>query len=271
MNKSQPKRKLQNIAIKQIQVRGKSRPLIKEKLTVIAESMKKIGLNVPITVRTCLGGYVLVTGQHRLEAAKSLGWRRIKCFVTRATSIDRQLERCSENLHRAELTALQRAIYIKKWEELLRKRDSKNRAAPKGGRQPGDKGLSKTAKQLGTSREAIRRSRAVASLSPKIQKVAKAKRLDDNERALVKVAKEPTPEAQAKKLHELAHDRRKSSAGLSLKEVTQYKRLKRALASAYDLIDCWNETSVAVRQKLVKTVLRPANRLPKAEESDDEW
>jgi hypothetical protein len=51
MRKSKPVRKLQKIAIRDIQVRGKHRPLAEKAKQVIADSMKQIGLNMPITVR----------------------------------------------------------------------------------------------------------------------------------------------------------------------------------------------------------------------------
>jgi hypothetical protein len=169
------------------------------------------------------------------------------------------------------LTALQRAKAIQRWERLLQQREAGDDETPIGGRQPADKGLSKTAKTLGTSREAVRRSRAVASLSPKVQKLAKARGLDNNEAALVQVAKERTSEAQAKKVRELAKKTRKSSASLSLRGVKQLKELRRALASSSELIEVWNGTSVAVRQKFVKTVLKPTRKLPETPADDDEW
>jgi ParB family chromosome partitioning protein len=263
--------RLERIALKVIKILGKHRPLVQKKLAVIADSMDKIGLRTPVTVRESKGAYALVAGRHRLEAAKSLGWTHIDCIVMTGKKLDRRLWKEAENLHRAGLDALQRAKAIQRWERLLKEREAGEDKTPKGGRQPFDKGLSKTAKQLGTTREAIRRSRAVASLSPKLQKAAKAKGLADNESALVEVAKEPTAEAQAKKLNVLARNTRKSSARLSLKEIRQLKDLKHDLASASEFVEAWNGASVAVRHKLVKTVLKPTNKLPESPASDEEW
>lgn len=265
------KLRLEKVALKIIKVLGKHRPLVKEKLAVIADSMDKIGLRTPITVSESEGAYGLVAGQHRLEAARSLGWKNIDCIVIAGKKLDRQLWKVAENLHRAGLTALQRAKAIQRWEQLLQQREAGDDETPKGGRQPADKGLSKTATQLGTSREAIRRSRAVASLSRKVQKTAKAAGLDDNEAALLKIANEPTPAAQAKKVRELAKKTRKSSASLSAKELKQLKKLKRAFAPTADFAKLWNETSPAVRQKFVKTVLKPTRKLPETPADDDEW
>jgi ParB family transcriptional regulator, chromosome partitioning protein len=260
--------KLQKIRVKDIKVVGKHRPLDKKKLAVIADSMAKIGLKTPITVRKVKRGYELVAGRHRLEAAISDGWDAIDCVVMAGDKIDRQLWREAENLHRADLTVLQRAKAVKKWERLLSERANDGQGAPKGGRQPGDKGLSKLAKQLGTSREAIRRTRAVGSLSRKAQKAAKAVGLDDNEAALLKAAKAPTPEAQTKTVREIAKQKRARAHALSPDEIKQFKALKRAFAHAPKFKKAWNDASAVVRQKFVKAVLKP-NSQPRKEMRDD--
>jgi ParB-like chromosome segregation protein Spo0J len=261
-------KQLKKIAIKDIVVLNKRRPLVEKKLPVITDSMGKIGLQTPITVREGKRGFVLVTGLHRLEAAKSLGWTHIDCFIV--TGDNTNLWKEAENLHRAGLTALQRAQAVQRWERLIKQREAGEDETPKGGRQPSDKRLSKTAKQLGTSREAIRRSRAVASLSRKIQKVAKATGLDDNEAALLKVAKEPTPGAQAKKVRELAKRMRTGAHSLSQEEVKQLKALKRTFAQALKFKKAWNNASADVRQKFIKTVLKPNSQPPK-EPDKDTW
>ena len=49
-----------------------------DKVRLIADSMNKIDLKTPITVKKCKTGVRLVAGLHRLEAAKLLGWKKIK-------------------------------------------------------------------------------------------------------------------------------------------------------------------------------------------------
>jgi len=72
-------------------------------VSVIAESMKRLGLINPITLTEDL---VLVSGLHRFEAAQSLGWERIDARIIDA---DARLVEIDENLCRNELTALERA------------------------------------------------------------------------------------------------------------------------------------------------------------------
>ena len=97
------------VRVEDVTIPRKHRPLNKDKLPIIATSMKTIGLKTPITVRIGKEGPVLVTGRHRLEAAKSLGWSHIPCIVMDSDKIERQQWAIAENLHRAGLTRLQRA------------------------------------------------------------------------------------------------------------------------------------------------------------------
>jgi ParB family transcriptional regulator, chromosome partitioning protein len=257
MSKHQPT--IKNFRVADIRVLGKHRPLVKEKVRMLADSIKAIGLKTPPTVRLSKKGPVLVTGRHRLAAVKKLGRNHIPCIVMRGDKIDRQLWRIAENLHRGDLTKLQRAENIKKWDELIKKRGKGGQAAQPGGRQPHDKGLSKTAKQLGISREAVRRSKKIAGISPKAKKAAKKEKLDDNQAALLKAAKKSTPKGQTKTLRELAKNKQASRGhSPSPREVKQLKALKKAYAGARKFKKAWKRASAAVRQKFVKSVLQPS-------------
>ncbi len=96
-------------------------------------SIKASGLQTPILVRhnreldpetglydgTDLGGYALVAGAHRLEAARELRWPRIEAFVLDELTADEvRLIELDENLMRAELTAFDRARSLGRRKEL---------------------------------------------------------------------------------------------------------------------------------------------------------
>ena len=193
------------VKIAEIQVIGERRPLDKAKLHVIADLMSKIGLRTPLTVHKRNDGkIVLDTGLHRLEAAKSLGWSEIDCIVMERGKVQRQLWTVAENLHRIGLTKLQRAEAIAKWAQLVNELDDKDvQVAQPGGKQPKDKGISKVAKQLGVTRETVRRSTEIARLSPSAKVAIEATGLDNNDDAMLKAAKEQ-PKAQVARVAELA-------------------------------------------------------------------
>lgn len=93
------------------------RPVITAHVGVLAESLKAIGLQSPITVRQCVrvrdgrdaDAYEIVAGRHRFEAARSLNWKEIDAFVMEGDADDCELWEIDENFARAELTLAQKA------------------------------------------------------------------------------------------------------------------------------------------------------------------
>lgn len=86
----------------------------------LAESMDRQGLQSPILVRASdEGGYVLVAGAHRVEAARRLGWTQIEAFQVRDLPEDEiVLIEIDENLCRAELNAIDKAHFFAKRKEI---------------------------------------------------------------------------------------------------------------------------------------------------------
>ena len=100
------------------------RPLDNEEVKRLAASMKQIGLMTPITVRYhadipapdgAYDSYELIAGRHRLAAAVSLGWESIDAIEIVCSDVDAKLWEIAENLHRAELTKLQRDEQVAEW------------------------------------------------------------------------------------------------------------------------------------------------------------
>ena len=194
---------IRKVAIRNIKVRSGRRSVDARNVRIIADSINKIGLKTPITVREVDGALVLVAGLHRLEAAKALGLKKIPAVQLSGTKRDARLWEDSENLHRAELTVLERANRIERWRALTGKNAKAAQVARPGGRQPKEAGINKTAKRLGFSRDEIRRAKKIATISPKTQVKARKLGLADNQAALLAIAKASTPKAQCKKLQEI--------------------------------------------------------------------
>ena len=184
-----------------------------EQVRMIADSMAQVGLINPITVTIAqtqadvgasgIGATVnLLAGLHRLEGSKLLGWTHIDVIVVAGDPTDDRLREIAENLWRVELTVLERSELVEEWTQLIR--EKAGQVAHPGGLQPNDQGISRAAKELGLTREDVRRSRVVAGISPEAKAAAKAGHLSDNQKALLDIAKQPTPEAQVKKVREKA-------------------------------------------------------------------
>ena len=122
------------IGLDQIAIGPRLREVDEAVVERLAESMDRIGLQNPIQVRHNFGidpgtgeydrsldggGFALVAGAHRVEAARRLGWGRIEAFVLDDPSPDElALVEVDENLVRAELTPLDRGRFVAKREEL---------------------------------------------------------------------------------------------------------------------------------------------------------
>ena len=108
-------RRAQEIALDRIEVGGNVRELDAEHVTALAGSMAVRGLIVPIAVRPLDGtsGIALVAGEHRLAAARELGWPTIAAVISdqaEGTSGDQG----AENVLRKTLTPLEEARAVEK-------------------------------------------------------------------------------------------------------------------------------------------------------------
>jgi ParB family transcriptional regulator, chromosome partitioning protein len=199
----------------------------------------------------------LIAGLHRLEAAKSIGHTKIDCIVTKHGSVKRRLWTSAENLFRAGLTPLLRAEAIAQWTRDVKRLAKRNGDKPvRGGKQPGDKGLSKSAAKLGLSRETIRRALEIDRISPEAKKAAKEHRLDRKQDALLKVAKESTTNAQVRKVRELTTKRKPKE--LSSAELKQLSQLTMRFKKAKNLRRAVSKASPGVRRKFAATIIKLA-------------
>lgn len=127
--------------VAEIRVPDRRRRVDPDQVQVIAESMSQIGLQSPVAVRLDPADAVrceLVAGAHRLAAARQLGWPKIDALVVDGTSDELALMEIDENLARAELTPLDRALFLAERREI----SNRENPAPRRGR-PRQSGVSK--------------------------------------------------------------------------------------------------------------------------------
>jgi hypothetical protein len=126
------------------------------------------------------------------------------------TETDARLWEIAENLHRAELSALERADHVKKWRDLTleahaRQPDAnENRRADGRGHRP-EGGNRLAARSLGLSEPDVRRAVKVASLSDEAKQAARDAGLSNNRTALL-AATRVAPEQQAGALRNYKKD-----------------------------------------------------------------
>jgi len=214
-----PVNPVERIHLVDISVEGIGRSVNAESVRTIAESMSTIGQTTPIHVRRVADRVVLVAGRHRLEAAKQLGWHSIDAIMMQGDGIDARLWTIAENLHRADLTLLERAEQEAEWVRLVDEKkqvSGQNVQKRRAGRPEG--GIAKAARELPVKgktpeakRKSIERSLKIDRISPEAKSSARTGGLDDKLSALLAVAKEETPEAQVKKVGELV-DKKKAGS-----------------------------------------------------------
>lgn len=230
---------LDTVTTENVQVGPRMRQLDKARVAVLMESMKAIGLQQPITCWLDESDVPhLVAGAHRLAAARKLldagdeRWALIPCLFVNLTAIDRRRWEIAENLHRADLTALQHDEHVAEWVRLTDEAQKVAQPAPvskpKGGRgNPG--GMRAATRELGVERTQAQRAIKVDGLSPTAKAVAREMGLDDNRSALLDAAKHREPDEQVAEL------RRKANARASRKAQT-HAEIKDASADACEII-----------------------------------
>lgn len=191
---------IQSLPIESIRHRKDARPRSDDAVIELAVSIKAIGLINPIRVRAVGDGYEVIAGSHRLQAIDSLDLREVPCIVTTDDDIAAELAMIAENLHRAELSVLQRDQQIARWVELNTEKVSQ--LATPGGDQPNYIGVRAAERELGIKRDDASRAVKVASLSAEAKTVARNIGLDNNRSALLNAARQPNAAAQVQSLQQ---------------------------------------------------------------------
>jgi ParB-like chromosome segregation protein Spo0J len=222
------------VPIAEIDLSHTIRPYNAAVVAELAQSIRAIGLQTPMTCIVRDGQHVLVSGRNRLEALRLIRCEQAPVRIVDFDDVEAQLWQLSENLHRAELTKLQydqqvvryaellkvklageTAVPIQPQQEEIRVRESQPDELRQAGAQYGEPVADRVssrfvARELNIPEQTVRRAYQTASLSPEAQEAAVEAGLDDNRSALLEAAKESTPEAQAATIRRIAE--RKASA-----------------------------------------------------------
>lgn len=236
----------ERIDIELISVPSRHREVDQDAVKRIAESIERIGLHTPLTVLSVNEGerLDLVTGAHRLEAVRSLGWPSVPCFVIEGDQLEAEMWEISENLHRSELTALQRDEHIARWLELEKALIS-GQIVPKIGRGRPQAPISEASEKIGVHLKAARRAEKVASLSDEAKEAARSVGLDNNRSALLEAAKELTPEAQVSAIQ------RRYQAKIADHPLNDDEAIERQVAY---LMTAWNKAGTDARERFLELI-----------------
>lgn len=86
-----------------------------ESLSELADSIAKVGIIQPLTVKMIQGGkYELVAGERRLRASQMVGLNRVPCIIIEASEEDSAFISMIENIQREDLNFVEEAMGYKK-------------------------------------------------------------------------------------------------------------------------------------------------------------
>lgn len=196
--------KVEKLSVDSITIPDGRRPLVEATVVGLVDSMARLGQMQPIRVCGPNNQTVfLVAGRHRLEAARRLEWDEIDVVFVAGTAEQLEMQEIAENLHRADLTVLQRDQQIARWLELVGKKPFQPETVASGGRGKAG-GINAAAGELGISKSDAHRAVKIAAIAPAAKAAAVAAGIDDNRAALTKVAAEPTAARQVAAVKKIA-------------------------------------------------------------------
>ena len=208
----------------------RKRTLNREKCEELSSSIKDIGLLQPIVITK---DKVLISGLHRLEACKLLGWHEIDCIEKDYDELNAELAEIDENLIRAELTTLERAEHLKRRKEIYEAKYPTTKR-PQGGRRPKNSEIispfsEDTASKLGVSPRTVQQEVQIAErIAPEVKKIIADTELADSKKELLKLAR-MEPEKQIKIAEKIVKSEAKSVVDarrlLKREEVKETKKL----------------------------------------------
>jgi hypothetical protein len=189
-----------------------SRPVDQKKVNQIAKSMVDQGLLQPIHL------FRLAAGQHRLQAARDLGFVDIPAIILRRNQA--RAWRPSENLHRKGLRALEWSESVV---EYAKSREALKNVQPvpkcRGGEQPNEKGYKKLADETGFDRKRIAEAFRHQALSNSVKGIVR-KSNSLNKRSTLNTLSDLTSEAeQLQYLHGGGKGKKKSESSSKGKAV----------------------------------------------------
>jgi uncharacterized ParB-like nuclease family protein len=216
----------------------------------LADSIDQIGLRHPITVREKGDRYILVAGRHRIEAFRKLEREHIPATIVKMTNDDARLWEIAENLHRADLSKLERDEQVAEWikitDRISVQSETKSIGRPEGG-------VRAAARALGVDHVDAHRAVRVASLSEEAKNAAREAGLDDNRSALLEAASKPTVAEQVAAIHQ-RHTQGAKVIKLADEPLNDLEAAEKQVAA---LMSAWNKAGKSAREEFLLRIEQP--------------
>jgi ParB family chromosome partitioning protein len=268
--KTAPSYKVRDYAVDAIKVDvAKRRPVNPTAVKNLVTSVSAIGLRTPLMVRVLGGVPHLVAGLQRLEALKALGRKTAPCVRAHGGEINARKCQIAENLHRGELTKLERAVQTAEWLELTESLErisgenlQKRPGRPEGGDAKAARTLPIRGKSVDAKRKNIASDRKIGALDPAVQEAIVKAGLDNDTGKLEEIARQKTKEAQLAKVAQLKAGPRKKKPSPAGKASTGTELPYDVLVREWNdpknkkLRRAWRQAPPQDRRVFVKTVMK---------------
>jgi 16S rRNA G966 N2-methylase RsmD len=195
-------------------------------VSALAQSIKERGLLHPITI---LPDGTLVSGYHRLEACKSLGWQMIPVVRRAWDELHAELAEIDEQIIRSELKEIERSRHLQRRKEMY---ESLHPETKQGGDRKSHGKVSHvmpsfvedTANKTGIAVRTIRTHTQIASsIPPALDAAILATSIADNQQELLKLAR-MAPEQQQAVIEKLTGPEPARSVRQATVQLNQEKR-----------------------------------------------
>jgi ParB-like chromosome segregation protein Spo0J len=265
-----PSYKVRDYAVDAIKVDvSKRRPVNPTTVKNLVTSVSAIGLRTPLTIRVVGGVRHLVAGLQRLEAVKALGWKTVPCVCTHGGEIAARKCQIAENLHRGELTKLERAEQTGEWLELTEseerisgKKVQKKRGRPESGDAKAARMLPISGKTADAKRKRIAADRKIRALDPVVKEAIIEAGLDDDAGKLKEIVGQKTTKAQLATVAQLKASSAKKKPSTAGKASTGHELPSDVLEREWKdpknkkLRRAWKHASPEDRRIFVTTILK---------------
>lgn len=167
------------------------------KVSELAESIKIVGLLHPIAIDK---DGKLVSGGHRLEACKHLGWKEIDCIELDCDELRIELAEIDENFVRNELDPISMGEHANRRDEILEalgvRANQSNKGKPTGADSAPVKKTADIAKEAGVSERVLQENKQIARNLTATAKEA-VKKIDAPKGDMLKLSRKSHEEQEA--------------------------------------------------------------------------
>lgn len=247
--------------IADVVVRDRLRPLDQAHVELLADSMrrqKEAGLRPqisPIEVARSGDKFLLVSGAHRLAAAKQIGLSKIDAEITEGNVDQRRFREVEENVCRHDLNALDWSFFILEWFRLQgglippkNKEPTDQNIANQCWEKISQRGFSEAvAGRVNLTSRSIRNALKIANELEPVRKHLEGLPIASNQSELLRLADKKTRKKRPAIIEKL-------KAGKSYAEATAAKATA-SVGKDGALTTAWNKASVAEQDSFLRTAL----------------